>query len=77
MFVIGLGFGRRMEKGPIAAETELITFNTTMIILSSAIQQGPDGSGLWLSRMTQFTFACLFAIGMMSFVWRPQASRGN
>ena len=77
LFMMGLAFAIRLEKGAIEAETELVAFNTSMIIFSSAIQAGAAGSGLWITRLSQFSFACMFAIGMMSFVWRdrPNAAR--
>lgn len=75
-FIAAVAFGARIEKGGPAAAIGLITCNSTLIILSSAILSGPSNSGIWITRLSQFALACTFAIGMMSLVWR-KTDRGK
>jgi hypothetical protein len=71
-FLIAAAFAIRIDKGGPAAAVALITCNSTLIILSTAIANPSSSSGVWLTRLVQFAFACLFAIGMMSLVWRKK-----
>jgi hypothetical protein len=76
-FVISLLFAQRIEKGGPAGPVSLITFNSTLIILSLAMMKESSNSGLWLTRLFQFGLASTFAIAVMILVWgRPRAASG-
>ena len=70
-------FAIRIDKGGPAAAVALLTCNSSFIILSTAIANPSSSSGVWLSRLLQFALACLFAIGMMSMVWREKPQSGS
>ncbi|RJF93851.1 DUF2955 domain-containing protein [Sphingomonas cavernae] len=72
-FIVAMAFGARIEKGGPKAAVGLITCNSCLIILSSAILSGPSNSGIWIARLSQFALACTFAIGMMGLLWRNSA----
>lgn len=72
-FIVGVAFAARIGKGGPAAPIALVAYNSSVIILSSAIASGPTSSGLWLTRLSQFALACIFTVGMMSLVWRNHA----
>jgi len=69
-FLIASAFAIRVDKGGPGAAIALLTCNSSLIILSTAIANPSASSGVWLTRLLQFALACLFAIGMMSLVWR-------
>jgi hypothetical protein len=71
-FLIAAAFAIRIDKGGPGAAVALLTCNSSLIILSTAIADPSSSSGVWLTRLMQFAFACLFAIGMMSLVWRKK-----
>lgn len=77
-FLIAAAFATRIDKGGAGAAIALLTCNSALIILSTAIASPASSSGVWLTRLAQFGLACLFAIGMMSIVWRhkPDARAG-
>jgi hypothetical protein len=69
-FLIAIAFAIRIDKGGPGAAIALITCNSFLIILSTAIANPSSSSGVWITRLMQFALACLFAIGMMTVVWR-------
>ena len=69
-FVIAAAFAVRIDKGGPGAAIALLTCNSSLIILSTALANPSSSSGVWITRLLQFALACLFAIGMMSLVWR-------
>ena len=73
-FLIAIVFAIRIDKGGSGAAIALLTCNSSLIILSTAIADPSSSSGVWITRLLQFAFACLFAIGMMILVWsrKPQ-----
>ena len=72
---------KRARKDPVpllewaAAAVGLVTFNQVMIILSLAILQGSSNSGLWLTRLFQFSMTVAFAVAMMTLAWSGRLSR--
>lgn len=68
-FLVAIMFAARIDKGGPGAAVAVITSNSSLIILSSALAAGPDNSGIWLTRLFQFALACTFAIGMMILIW--------
>jgi len=73
-FLIACAFAIRIDKGGPSAAIALLTCNSGLIILSTAIANPSASSGIWLTRLLQFAFACLFAVGIMSIVWRKKLS---
>lgn len=73
-FLIAAAFAIRIDKGGPGAAIALLTCNSSLIILSTAIANPSSSSGVWITRLLQFALACLFAIGMMTLVWhrKPQ-----
>lgn len=73
-FLIMTAFAIRIDKGGPGAAIAVITCNSTLIILSTAIANPSASSGVWITRLLQFAIACTFAIGMMVLVWsrKPQ-----
>lgn len=74
-FLISAWFAAQIEKGGPGAAVGLVTFNQVMIILSLAILQGSSNSGLWLTRLFQFSMAVAFAVAMMTLAWSGRLSR--
>ena len=72
VFLISFGFAVQIAKGGAAGGNALIAFNATMIILGLFILKGPANEGTFSARLVQFALACLFAIGMMTLVWRKK-----
>jgi hypothetical protein len=74
-FLIAIAFAIWIEKGGPGAAIALLTCNSFLIILGTAIANPSSSSGVWITRLMQFALACLFAIGMMILVWRrrPQS----
>jgi len=68
LFVVLLGFGRRIVAGGPSAAVAVITCNSMLIILSLSIVTGSGSLSLWLTRLFQFSLAGAFAVGMMSLV---------
>ena len=71
-FLAWMIFAVRMEKGGPAAAIYLIACNSALVILSSSIASGSSSSGLWFTRLVQFSIACAFAVGMMILIWGAQ-----
>lgn len=71
-FLVACAFAIRIDKGGSGAAIALLTCNSALIILSTALANPSASSGIWLTRLLQFALACLFAIGMMSIVWRKK-----
>lgn len=69
LFVSLLGFGRWIAAGGPDKATAMTACNAMMIIFGSAVAAGPGSMSLWLTRMSLFTLAGLFAVGMMSLVF--------
>jgi len=68
-FLIATAFAIRIEKGGPGAAIALMTCNSTLIILGTAISDPSSSSGIWITRLLQFALACTFAISMMILVW--------
>ncbi|MCF2515218.1 DUF2955 domain-containing protein [Sphingomonas sp. G124] len=75
-FLIAVAFAIRIEKGGPGAAIALMTCNSALIILSTAIANPSSSSGVWITRLLQFALACTFAVGMMILVWskKPQSA---
>lgn len=71
-FLIATAFAIRIDRGGTGAAIALVTCNSTLIILSTAIADPSSSSGIWITRLAQFAIAGLYAIGMMSLVWRKK-----
>jgi len=71
-FLIACAFAIRIDKGGPGAAIALLTCNSFLIIFSTAIANPSASSGVWVTRLLQFALACLFAISMMSLVWRKK-----
>ena len=69
IFLIATAFAILIERGGPRAAVALLTCNSTLIILSTAIANPSSSSGVWITRLLQFAIACAFAIGMMVLVW--------
>jgi hypothetical protein len=76
-FLLGIFFAVRIERGGAAAAIGLISCNSALVILSSAIAAGASSNGIWFARLVQFTIACSFAIAMMVLVWGKYDRRGK
>ncbi|MFL6593756.1 MAG: DUF2955 domain-containing protein [Luteimonas sp.] len=68
LFVVLLGFGRRIVAGGPTAAVAVITCNSMLIILSLTLATGSGSASVWLTRLFQFVLAGAFAVGMMSLV---------
>jgi hypothetical protein len=75
-FVLGLTFGKRIERGGPAGPVALITFNQAIIMLSLGLMPGPSSPGLWATRLLQFAIAYGFAVGMMYLIL-PRVKRAT
>ena len=73
-FLVATAFAIRIDKGGPGAAIAVIACNSFLIILGLAILSGPTSSGIWLTRLSQFALACMFAIGMMSLFWPAKAA---
>ena len=71
-FVIGLEIGPRIEKAGLRGPLVLQAFNTGMVIFGTAIASPNDSSGIWMTRLFQFTLAGFFAVAMMYLVFRRE-----
>jgi len=69
IFLIAIVFAIRIDKGGPRAAVALLTCNSTLIILGTAISDPSSSSGVWITRLLQFALACTFAISMMILVW--------
>lgn len=77
LFLVLLGFGRRIAAGGPAAAIALLACNAMLIIFSLAIASGPGSLAVWLTRLFQFVLAGAFAIGMMTLFWDRTVRQGN
>ncbi|HSD17953.1 MAG TPA: DUF2955 domain-containing protein [Thermomonas sp.] len=75
LFVVLLGFARRIVAGGPSAGVAVIACNAMLIIFSSAIASGPGSLALWLARVFQFALAGAFAVGMMHLLWHLAMAR--
>lgn len=69
LFPTLLAFGRRIARGGQDAAVGVVACNAMLIILSSAISSGSGSLTLWLTRLSLFGLAGVFAVGMMNLVW--------
>jgi hypothetical protein len=69
LFLVLLGFGQRIAAGGSTAAVALIACNTMLIILGSALAAGPGSGLLWLTRLSQFVLAGVFAVSMLNVLW--------
>jgi hypothetical protein len=67
--VISAFSAARIAKGGAQAAVALMTFNSALIVLSTAIGNPSASSGVWLTRLFQFGLACVFATAMMTLIW--------
>lgn len=76
IFLIATAFAVSIDKGGPKGAIALLTCNSTLIILSTAIANPSSSSGVWITRLLQFAIACAFAISMMVLVWsrKPQST---
>ena len=73
--LLGMFFGARTtRKGP-AASVALVTFNQAVIMLSLGLLPGPSSTGIWVTRLFQFSLAGAFAVGMMALLLPRLANR--
>jgi hypothetical protein len=72
LFLVLCWFGKRIATGGPAAAVALIACNAMLIILGSSIDSGPAALSLWLTRLLYFVLASVFAVGMMSLIWRRE-----
>ncbi|MHA6205964.1 DUF2955 domain-containing protein [Dyella soli] len=73
LFLVLFGFGQRIAAGGPTAVVALIACNTMLIILGSALASGPGSSLLWLTRLSQFVLAGVFAVSMLNLLWHRVA----
>jgi len=74
LFLVLIGFARRIVAGGPSAGIALLTCNAMLIILSLAIASGPGSLSIWLTRLFQFVIAGAFAVGTMSLLWHRAAA---
>lgn len=64
-----LAFGWRISAGDPMAPVVLVACNATLIVLSSSLVSDQGTFTVWVTRLTQFAIAGVFAIGMMTLMW--------
>jgi hypothetical protein len=77
LIVALLGIGQRIVAGGATGAVALIACNTMLIILSSSLASDTASLALWLTRLSQFVLASLFAVGMLNLVWRHATPRST
>jgi hypothetical protein len=65
----GLAYGWRISARDPLAPVVLVACNATFIVFSSALASDTGTFDFWITRLTQFVIAGVFAIGMMSLLW--------
>jgi len=75
LFLVLLGFGRRIAAGGPAAAVVAVACNAMLIILSSAIASGTDSFSAWFTRLFQLALAGVFAVSVMKLLWHRAALR--
>ena len=75
LFLVLLGFGRRIAAGGPVAAVALLACNAMLIIFSLSIASGPGSIAVWITRLFQFVLAGAFAIGMMNLLWHRAVRR--
>lgn len=73
LFLVLLALGKRIAAGGPGAAITLVACNSMLIILGTSIATGPASLSLWLTRMSQFVAASIFAVGMMNVIWYRNA----
>ena len=80
LFLVLLGFGRRIAAGGPLAGVAVVACNGMLIIFGSAIGSNEPLSA-WFARVFQFALAGAFAIGMLRLSWyflvRPAPTPGR
>lgn len=71
-FIVAMWFAIQISKGGPRSMLYVLAFNSTMVILGTAVASPDASSGIWMTRMFQFTFAGLLAVAMMNLVWRKR-----
>lgn len=74
VFLIGLVFASRIERGGMGGTVALLIFNQAMVIFGLSLMPGGGNAGLWMTRLFQFAAANAFAVGMMTLLL-PSDSR--
>ncbi len=64
-FLIGIIAAEFITRGGAPGALALLTCNQAIVIFSMAIANPEASSGIWFTRLFQFSLAWLFAIGMM------------
>ena len=75
VFVISALFGVQINRGGSSGAVALVTFNQSIVMFGLALTKD-SGLGVWGTRLFQFMIAGVFAVGMMSLLFRaPRARR--
>lgn len=77
LFLMLLGFGRRIAAGGPNAPVALIACNAMLINLGLAIALSPGSFSVWLTRLFQFGLAGAFAVGMLILLWHHVAPQSR
>jgi hypothetical protein len=68
LFLVLMGFGRRIAAGGPLAGIAIVGCNGMLIIFGSALGSNAPVSG-WVARVFQFALAGAFALGALQFAW--------
>ena len=74
VFVIAALFGVQISRGGSSGAVALVTFNQAMVMFGLALTKD-SGLGIWGTRLFQFMVAGIFAVGMMSLLFRRPSAR--
>jgi hypothetical protein len=76
LFLVQMGFGRRIAAGGPLAGVAVVGCNGMLIIFGSALGSNTPVSG-WIARVFQFALAGAFAVGALQFAWYLVLNRRN
>jgi hypothetical protein len=76
LFLVQMGFGRRIAAGGPLAGVAVVGCNGMLIIFGSALGSNTPVSG-WIARVFQFALAGAFALGALQFAWYLVLNRRN
>jgi len=76
-FLIAIIAAEFVTRGGGAGALALLTCNQAMVIFSIALANPDSSSGIWFTRLFQFSLAWLFAIGMMWLVMPRRNASGR
>ena len=83
VLLAALLFGWQITSPHPLAPIAVVACNATLIVFSSSLLTDNGTFSIWITRLTQFLLAGVFAIGMMVLLWprslesTPQASNDN